>query len=56
MDVHAQWMAALPNIQPFYAVKCNDDVMVLQTLAALGTGFDCSSIVHILHYSSLYCR
>lgn len=25
------------------AVKCNDSPVVLQTLAALGTGFDCAS-------------
>lgn len=25
------------------AVKCNDDPLLLQTLAALGTGFDCAS-------------
>ena len=27
----------------FIAVKCNDDPLLLQTLAALGTGFDCAS-------------
>ena len=47
MDVHAIWEAALPNVKPFYAVKCNDDVMVLKTLAAMGTGFDCSSKVYL---------
>lgn len=25
------------------AVKCNDDKLLLRTLAALGTGFDCAS-------------
>ena len=25
------------------AVKCNDDLMILQTLAVMGTGFDCAS-------------
>ena len=43
--MHARWEATLPNIKPFYAVKCNDDVMLLKTLAALGTGFDCASKV-----------
>ena len=47
MDIHAKWKASLPSIQPFYAVKCNDDVMVLKTLAAMGTGFDCSSKVSL---------
>ncbi len=45
VDVHEKWKTALPDIQPFYAVKCNDNVMVLKILAALGTGFDCSSKV-----------
>ncbi|KJH51515.1 Pyridoxal-dependent decarboxylase, pyridoxal binding domain protein [Dictyocaulus viviparus] len=29
--------------KPFYAVKCNTDPVLLRTLAALGTGFDCAS-------------
>lgn len=28
---------------PFIAVKCNDSSVVIQTLAAFGTGFDCAS-------------
>lgn len=27
----------------FVAVKCNDSTVVLETLAALGVGFDCAS-------------
>lgn len=42
---HLRWMRALPRITPFYAVKCNDSVSVLRTLASLGTGFDCASKV-----------
>lgn len=38
-------MRALPRITPFYAVKCNDSLSVLKTLASLGTGFDCASKV-----------
>lgn len=44
--VYAQfkrWMACLPRVHPFYAMKCNGDPKVLQLLAALGTGFDCAS-------------
>ncbi|KAJ7471080.1 ornithine decarboxylase [Mycena latifolia] len=40
---HLRWQACLPDIQPFYAVKCNPDPYVLRLLAALGTGFDCAS-------------
>lgn len=37
------WIAHLPRVEPFYAVKCNDDPAVLAVLAELGTGFDCAS-------------
>ena len=47
-QLHAGWEAALPNIHPFYAVKCNEDRLLLKTLAALGTGFDCASKVSII--------
>ncbi|TPX66728.1 hypothetical protein SpCBS45565_g04247 [Spizellomyces sp. 'palustris'] len=40
---HAQWKQLLPRVEPFYAVKCNPDTMVLKTLTSLGTGFDCAS-------------
>lgn len=33
----------LPRIQPFFAIKCNPDPMVIKTLLKLGTGFDCAS-------------
>ncbi|CAL4067019.1 unnamed protein product [Meganyctiphanes norvegica] len=37
------WRLMMPRVKPFYAVKCNDDLTVLELLAALGTGFDCAS-------------
>lgn len=40
---HVQWRRMLPRIEPFYAVKCNPDPVVLKLLASLGTGFDCAS-------------
>ncbi|KAJ7577639.1 ornithine decarboxylase [Mycena floridula] len=40
---HLRWKACLPEVQPFYAVKCNPDPYVLRLLAALGAGFDCAS-------------
>ena len=40
-----KWKEALPNITPFYAVKCNTDLVLLKLLAALGAGFDCASKV-----------
>jgi ornithine decarboxylase len=40
---HLTWTTQLPRVEPFYAVKCNDDATVLAVLAQLGTGFDCAS-------------
>ncbi|XP_069478539.1 antizyme inhibitor 2-like isoform X2 [Ambystoma mexicanum] len=40
---HYQFQKALPNVMPFYAVKCNARKEVIATLAKLGTGFDCAS-------------
>lgn len=44
---HLRWKRALPRVRPFYAVKCNDSKAILQTLASLGTGFDCASKTEI---------
>ncbi|KAK2766868.1 hypothetical protein FQN54_006182 [Arachnomyces sp. PD_36] len=41
---HCRWTRCIPNIQPFYAVKCNSDQLLLSRLAELGAGFDCASI------------
>ncbi|KAF9975205.1 hypothetical protein BGZ73_001234 [Actinomortierella ambigua] len=40
---HLRWKALLPRIQPFFAMKCNPDPMVMHLLASLGAGFDCAS-------------
>jgi len=44
---HAEWLRYMPRVRPFYAVKCNDSPLVLETLAGLGTGFDCASKVEM---------
>ena len=41
--LYRAWGEALPRVHPHYAVKCNPDLAVLATLAALGAGFDCAS-------------
>lgn len=43
IEKYCNWNVKLRRIKPFYAVKCNDDPLVLRTLANLGTGFDCAS-------------
>ncbi|XP_011502965.1 PREDICTED: ornithine decarboxylase 1-like [Ceratosolen solmsi marchali] len=40
---HQIWKEKLPRVEPFYAVKCNDSLTVLEVLASLGIGFDCAS-------------
>ncbi|EGW12832.1 antizyme inhibitor 1 [Cricetulus griseus] len=40
---HTQWQSVVAQIKPFYTVRCNPTPAVLEILAALGTGFACSS-------------
>ncbi|KAL3868356.1 hypothetical protein ACJMK2_041170 [Sinanodonta woodiana] len=41
------WVKNLPRVEPFYAVKCNDDHAVLKVLSDLGASFDCASKAEI---------
>eukprot|EP01134_Creolimax_fragrantissima_P006005 CFRG6005T1 len=41
---HRLWKELLPTVEPFYAMKCNPDPVIMKTMAhALSTGFDCAS-------------
>lgn len=40
---YVRWTERLPRIEPFYAMKCNNDPAVVRLLAELGLGFDCAS-------------
>ncbi|KAL4419048.1 hypothetical protein ABPG77_011030 [Micractinium sp. CCAP 211/92] len=51
--LHRAWGEAMPRVHPFYAVKCNPDVGLLATLAALGAGFDCASEAEMRAVSAL---
>jgi ornithine decarboxylase len=42
-----QWTAELPMVEPFYAVKCNPDPVIVRLLAALGCNFDCATMGEI---------
>ena len=52
---YANWVKYLPDIKPYYAVKCNPNPVVLDALASLGANFDCASenemktIIEITH-------
>jgi ornithine decarboxylase len=45
----SRWKKCLPNVQPYYAMKCNPDHKIVQLLADLGCSFDCASRTEIEH-------
>jgi len=38
-----QWNTFLPNIKPYYAVKCNPNDVIIELLSLYECGFDCAS-------------
>lgn len=46
MRQHACWQSIVPQLQPYYPVKCNSSPVVLQVLASLGLGFVCTNKVN----------
>lgn len=40
---YINWMKFMPDIKPYYAVKCNPNPVLLEALASLGANFDCAS-------------
>ncbi|XP_030226603.1 antizyme inhibitor 1 [Gadus morhua] len=43
MRQHVRWRACVPQIRPYYAVRCNSSPALIEVLAALGTGFMCTN-------------
>lgn len=41
---YKDWVNVLPNVEPFYAMKCNPDDKIISTLVACGAGLDCASM------------
>ena len=41
------WMMYMPRVKIFYAVKCNPDKLIINTLVDLGVGFDVASKTEI---------
>jgi ornithine decarboxylase len=37
------WKRQLPDVTPYYAVKCNPDPVILNVLAKMGVNFDCAT-------------
>ena len=40
---YINWITLLPDVTPYYAVKCNPNPVLLDALASLGANFDCAS-------------
>ncbi len=40
---YRRWMQCFPNIEPYYAVKCNPDPILVAYLQSLGVHFDCAT-------------
>ncbi|KAJ9460418.1 Ornithine decarboxylase [Diplonema papillatum] len=51
-----QWIKYLPRVRPFYAYKCNGSPVLVETLRALGCGFDCASSAEFQHVIKLGCN
>lgn len=47
MNLFDTWSRDLPMVQPYYAVKCNPNPVLLKAMAALGSNFDCASRAEI---------
>ena len=47
------WNKALPTITPYYAVKCNPESHILETLANQSVNFDCASLREISEVKKL---
>ncbi|XP_046737485.1 ornithine decarboxylase-like [Diprion similis] len=43
IEKHKTWRSKIPRVEPYFAMRCNPDRMVVSTLAALNVGFDCAS-------------
>lgn len=43
IERYNKWCRLLPSVEPYYAVKCNPDPVIIEVLSALGSNFDCAS-------------
>ncbi|KAK9903692.1 hypothetical protein M0R45_001052 [Rubus argutus] len=47
VNLMEKWNHCLPNVRPFFAVKCNNEPAFLAAMATLGASFDCASKAEI---------
>jgi ornithine decarboxylase len=50
---HQRWQTNLPNIKPYYAVKSNNEQIILDTLNNLNLNYDCASLDEIKQVLSM---
>lgn len=52
MRQHVCWQSTVPQLQPYFPVRCNSSPAVIEVLASLGLGFVCTNKVsfHIKRY------
>jgi len=53
LEQYKTWKSHLPRVEPFYAVKCCPNPMVMKMLDILGCGFDCASKSEIVSVTDL---
>jgi ornithine decarboxylase len=42
-QAYTNWTTMIPDVKPYYAIKCNPNPVLLEVLASLGANFDCAS-------------
>jgi diaminopimelate decarboxylase len=47
LNSYVNWLRILPNIKPYYAIKCNPNPVILNALSEMGLNFDCASEAEI---------
>jgi len=47
------WRSVLPYVKPYYAVKCNNNPILMGSLAQYGSGFDCASLREVREVRAL---
>jgi diaminopimelate decarboxylase len=55
VKLYELWNDYLPNIKPYYAVKCNPDPHFITMLSKLGVNFDCASKKEIELVNDIVC-
>jgi ornithine decarboxylase len=43
VSAYNNWVRLLPDVKPYYAMKCNPNPVIMEALASLGANFDCAS-------------